>query len=96
MTQAPQAPLSMTHYHCVFGGGAGPGGFYNILWGGASVARSFVPLGVPGGFRRHNTSLQVLWLSENQIGDAGAAAIVEGLRYADGSERALILFVANP
>ena len=84
--------MIVTYYHCVFGGAAGPGGFHNFLLGGAFVARSFVSLGVFGGFRRHNTSLQKLDLQRNQIGDAGAAAIWEGLRYADGSERALFLF----
>ena len=88
--------MIVTHYHCVLMGGARPGGVYNFLWGGASVARSFVSLGVFGGFRRHSTSLQQLDLQGNQIGDAGAAAIGEGLRYADGSERSLILFVATP
>ena len=84
--------MIVTHYHSVFGGGAGPGGFHNFLWGGASVARSFVSLGVFGGFRRHNTSLQKLDLQRNQIGYAGAVAIGEGLRYADRSERALFCF----
>ena len=88
--------MIVAHYHCVLGGGAGPGGVYNFLWGGASVARSFISLGVFGGFRRHNTSLQQLGLGGNQIGDAGAAAIGQGLRYADGSECALFLFAATP
>ena len=53
------------------------------MWGGASVACSLVPLGWVGCFRRHNTCLQTLNLDNNQIGAAGAAAIVEGLRYDD-------------
>ncbi len=53
------------------------------MWGGASVACSLVPLGWVGCFRRHNTCLQTLELGDNNIDDAGAAAIGEGLRYDD-------------
>ena len=88
--------MRVTHYHCFFGGWFWTRRVYNFLWVGASVARSFVSLGVFGGFLRHNTSLQQLDLHQNQIGDAGAAAIGEGLRYADGSDCALFLFVATP
>ncbi len=55
------------------------------MWVGASrsVACSLVPLGWVGCIRRHNTCLQTLYLGYNNIGDAGAAAIVEGLLYDD-------------
>jgi hypothetical protein len=40
--------------------------------------------------RRHNFTLQQVLLDENQIGDAGAAALVEGLRCVN---RALLWFL---
>jgi len=51
-------------------------------------------LGVFGCFRirRHNTSLQELDLNDNRIGNAGATAMWEGLRYEYALERDALWF----